>query len=103
MDPNSLNTLVKTLRAAPSRRTILGALFALATALPFARETVARKHKGHKQCKPKCTTCKNGKCKPHAATDGCRPPRCGTGGACHVFVTTTHYRASLGGLSGADA
>lgn len=108
MDPIRLNTLVNALRTTPSRRATLGALLFLVTKLPSIAGTEASKHKrkDRKQCKPPCPACKRcvkGTCKQKAATDLCRPARCGTGGACHVFVTATRYGANLGGLNGADA
>lgn len=107
MDPTRLDRLTKTLSATPTRRATLGALLALAVHRPFG-DVTAKKHKGKKQCKPKCPACKKchkGKCKPKPASDRCRqgPPRCGTGGPCRVFVTTARYGANLDGPTGADA
>lgn len=48
-----------------------------------------------RRCK-KGQRCRNGKCRPQ------RPPKCGAGGPCRVFITSSEHNADLNGLNGAD-
>jgi hypothetical protein len=112
-----------------TRRRTLGGLFAGALALFSGVRPVDGAASSH--CQPPCGVCyrcqkrhcrrtkrgrrcRPGRCRPLPTGTPCGEdricqrgaclPRCGEGGPCHVFITSsTHDTGDLGGLAGADA
>ncbi|HEU5432578.1 MAG TPA: hypothetical protein VFU81_12995 [Thermomicrobiales bacterium] len=87
MDSESFDAVTRRVSVMGSRRGVLrvGASALAGLALGFVRlsgrEDVAAENRRRKR----------------------RPKRCGAGGPCRVFVTSTAYGGNLGGLAGADA
>ncbi len=84
MDQSLMPGLIRSITGPPSRRDVVRALAAAVLAAVGANgsgEVEARRRRKRKK----------------------RRKRCGDGGPCRVFVTSTQYGGVLGGLAGADA
>jgi hypothetical protein len=128
MNDHHVDAVAKTLFAAASRRRTLGGLLGGAFAL-FGLSNSDESLAATGRCKPTCKACetcqkgkcrrtprgkkcKKGKCKPKPNGTRCGADRicdrgvcrlrCGAGGVCLVFVTSTEHNGKLGGLDGAD-
>lgn len=129
MDARRCNAPSPSFGAAGSRRRALA--LALSGALSVFDSSGSGDATAGGKCKPRCAECKSCKkgrckggkcrktaCKPKPNGTACSvgscqrgrcitdttppPPRCGTGGPCLVFVTSTTHQGNLGGLAGAD-